>query len=65
MEAENLRTCASCKHKKERVLRGHRITVESFCEYGRRIGSKGGDCERYASRFEKMAVKLQMEVELL
>lgn len=65
MEAENLRTCASCKHKKERVLRGHRVTAKAFCRILPVFMCQVKSCEHYAPRFAKAAIKSQMEVELL
>ena len=58
-----LRTCASCKHKREVVLRGHRITTTQSCRLGSIEYSKNGFCERYEPRFEKLSVNRVMKME--
>lgn len=57
------RTCASCKHKKERVLRGHRITTSAFCELRRIDCPENENYACYAPRFEKLSVNQVVKME--
>jgi hypothetical protein len=51
-----LRTCLSCRHKTERVLRGHRITTSAFCNRRRIDCPKNENHACYEARFEKASV---------